>query len=73
MVAKEKAKELVLEFYSVQTDEYDYGINWLMAKQCAIITVDKIIISNPHSNPLNTQVFSTMGYWQEVKKEIEKL
>jgi hypothetical protein len=43
------------------------------AKQCALIAVQEIILSNPHSNPFNTDVYSTMSYWQEVKKEIENL
>jgi hypothetical protein len=63
MTPQEKAQELVEKFY------WDYDT----AKQCALVAVDCIITSNPHSNPLNTEVYSTMGYWQEVKKEIEKL
>jgi len=43
-------------------------------KTCALVCVDEIINSNPHSNPLNTNpVYSTMDYWQEVKSEIEKM
>jgi hypothetical protein len=45
----------------------------VIAKQCALIAVDEIIRSNPHSNPLNTNVESTMEYWQQVKQEINKL
>lgn len=45
----------------------------ILAKECALIAVEEIILANPHSNPLNTNGFSTMDYWQEVKKEIEKL
>jgi hypothetical protein len=41
-------------------------------KKCALIAVDEIILANPHSNPLNTDVYSTMDYWQEVKQEINK-
>jgi hypothetical protein len=44
-----------------------------VAKQCALIAVNEIINSNPHSNPMNTYGFSTMAYWLEVKHEIEKL
>ena len=44
-----------------------------LAKKLALITVNEIILSNPHSNPFNTDVYSTMDYWQEVKQEIEKL
>ena len=43
------------------------------AKACAMTAVNYIIASNPHSNPFNTDVHSTMDYWQEVKQEITKL
>lgn len=43
------------------------------AKICAIIAVNQIISANPHSNPFNTEVQSTMDYWQEVKSELEKM
>jgi hypothetical protein len=62
MTPKEKARELVDRF---PNNGY--------AKKCALIAVDYIITSNPHSNPFNTDVYSTMDYWQEVKQEIEKL
>ena len=72
MTPKEKAKDLV--------DKFDYAIstgNDLLQKrgsrQCALIAVEEIINSNPHSNPLNTSVYSTMQFWKEVKHEIEKL
>ena len=67
MSPKEKAKELIVNFSDVGL------ITSIEAKQCALIAVDEIINSNPHSNPFNTNVESTMSYWQEVKYEIEKL
>ena len=74
MRPQEKAQELFNKYAT-------YVVMWTggleverqNCKQCALIAVDCIITSNPHSNPLNTEVYSTMGYWQEVKKEIEKL
>jgi hypothetical protein len=69
MEAKEKAKQLVDKFTDVEDGEMYIG----KAKKCALIAVMEIINSNPHSNPLNTEVFSTIYYWQEVKREIEKL
>lgn len=67
MIPKLKAKELVDKFSNVPLlDSYE-------AKQCALVAVDEIINSNPHSNPLNTDVHSTMSYWNEVKHEIEKI
>lgn len=83
MTPKEKAKELVDKFYqrfpltmdviTTRGDlswEYD---SWNEAKQCALIAIDNIILANPHSNPFNTDVYSTMDYWIKVKKKIEKL
>ena len=39
-------------------------------KEHAILCVDEIINANPHSNPFNTESYSTMQSWQIVKKEI---
>lgn len=66
MIPKENAKELFDKFY--ENTEHDY-----LTKQCALIAVNYIIAANPHSNPFNTEVYSTMGYWKEVKEEIELL
>lgn len=52
---------------------YTKEIDFNLSKKLALITVNEVILANPHSNPLNTDVYSTMDYWQEVKKEIEKL
>ena len=76
MSPKEKAKELFDEYcYAIRTEETDSGYfsNVIYANVCAILAVDEIINSNPHSNPFNTEVSSTMEYWQEVKRELEKL
>jgi hypothetical protein len=74
MTPKEKAEELFEKFNNVDSPYLEnYGMTFTMAKQCVLIAVDEIIRANPHSNPFNTDVHSTMEYWQEVKKEIEKL
>jgi hypothetical protein len=76
MTPREKAKELFRKFIAPtqQWDDVDgYITDEYNAKQCALITVNEIINSNPHSNPMNTYGFSTMAYWMEVKQEIEKL
>lgn len=67
MNPKEQAKEIydVMKGFRVKNSH---------RKRCALVCVDKIIFANPHSNPLNTDhVHSTMGFWREVKKEIELL
>lgn len=80
MTPKEKAKELLQSMMmstnsviNFTTGDMDYLPQNQYAKQCAMIAVDQIILSNPHSNPFNTNVYSTMDYWQQVKIEIEKL
>lgn len=73
MTPKEKAQELYNTYEQLGRD-FTRGVSMNeFAKQCALIAVDEIIKSNPHSNPMNTHGFSTMAYWQEVKHEIEKL
>lgn len=60
MTPKEKSKELINKMLNQQshTEElYD-------AKQCALTAVDELIKQVNHSD---------VGYWQEVKQEIEKL
>lgn len=64
MTPEEKAMNLLINMYNsgdLSTNE---------AKKCAIKAVDEIINANPHSNPLNTDVYSTINYWCEVKKQI---
>ena len=71
---KEKAKELFNK-YATYVVMWAGGIETSKqnVKQCALIAVNYIIASNPHSNPFNTEVYSTMGYWLKVKGEIELL
>jgi hypothetical protein len=76
MTPQEKAQELINKFssgYPIISKMNTRNMYISEAKQCALIAVQEIILSNPHSNPFNTGVYSTMSYWQEVKKEIEKL
>jgi len=77
MTPQEKAEELITHFKMILMDEdTDCGCEILctsIAKKCALVTVNNVISSNPHSNPFNTDIHSTMRYWINVKKEIEKL
>ena len=61
MTPKEKAKELIRQFYSVGAIE---------CKQCALIAVDEIL--NVTAG-LNGWIGGFQSYWEEVKQEIEKL
>jgi hypothetical protein len=70
MTPQEKAISLVKSM-SISDDTYLNRNRY--AKECALVAVQEIICSNPHSNPLNTDVTSTMKWWMDVKQEIEKL
>ena len=77
MTPKQKAEELITHFKIIlMNEDTDCGCEILctsIAKKCALVTVNNVISSNPHSNPFNTDIYSTMKYWINVKKEIEKL
>jgi hypothetical protein len=84
MTPKEKAEVLVYKYYHLFSVKLENNrkimkkiTNILLciyeAKHCALIAVDEIINANPHSNPLNTESYSTMNYWHEVKQELEKI
>ena len=69
MKARDKAEELV----NKMENDFQYFASREIAIQHALIAVNYIINSNPHSNPFNTNVESTMEYWEQVKQEISKL
>jgi hypothetical protein len=69
MTAKDKAKELVKKFEAL-----DGQLNYINYKHksifCALIVVDEIIISY---NTKNLIYPKEVNFWNDVKKEIEKL
>jgi hypothetical protein len=68
MTPKEKAQELIRKYYRLGLHQDGQSLNWMEAKQCAMIAVDEIWAA------LESQrVFEQHGYWQEVKREIENL
>jgi len=84
MTPKEQAQEIIAKYENIQWDDNisvgDFGREYFInsiptqqAIQCALITAQYIINSNPHSNPLNTEVHSTMEYWQEVIQAIKDM
>ena len=68
MEPKEKAIDLVHKF-GMENQYYE------RAKQCALICVDEIInVAKPECHIETAyNLEETLEYWEEVKKEIEKL
>ena len=68
MTPKEKSKNLVNSYRIILMNEDTECGNEILctsiAKQCALIAVDEIIKQVTHSD---------VGYWKEVKQEIQKL
>jgi hypothetical protein len=58
MTPKEKAQELVYKYWDIE------NIDFINSIECALIAVDELIKQVTHSD---------VGYWQEVKHEIQKL
>jgi hypothetical protein len=69
MTPQEKAEELVLTYLRIDNNTKEW-FNKHIAKRCALIAVEEIFKTGLLEG-------STLGinkkYWQEVKKEIEKL
>jgi hypothetical protein len=81
MTPKEKAIELVEDMQNAPEIGYNEH-----AKQCALIAVDEIINSYPHTFDKDVEYLRSgeevmsivnirpnVSYWQEVKQEIESL
>ena len=78
MTPQEKAIELMNRFehqynLDISEDIGIRGIDYEMAKQCALIAVDEILDANPYECDGIEILHSNISYWKEVKQEIEKL
>lgn len=75
MTPKEKADELVLNFFRIQDDVINHETTWHEAKQCALIAVDEIIEEVRGGGVVGRSLYwkGRSLYWKEVKQEIEKL
>ena len=67
MTPKEKAKEIYEKLYFVKVNTVGGWMFKESAKQCALICVDEILMSQ-HNVWENT-----IEYWQDVKQEINKI
>jgi hypothetical protein len=73
MTSKEKANELFGKYYSriehTLSEEHSPHERFI-CKQCALVAVDEIINNLVYSP---TDYGASITFWQQVKKEIEKL
>ena len=73
MTPKEKAIELTDSFYVI----LDGNVTFEQVKQCALIAVEEIIEIEPYKRKFRlfdkARFDDQIQYWQQVKKEIEKL
>jgi hypothetical protein len=67
MTPKEKAEELIARFKNINYDLDDIANH----KECALIAVDEMIKQQKFQ--AENMIWSCVEYWQDVKKEIEKL
>lgn len=70
---EEKARELFNKYLSInlsQVNDLIDGIRISLAKKCALILVDEILIELEY---IDDSAMVPYEYWVEVKKEIEKL
>ena len=75
MEAKLKAEELVLKFLRVENNTPEW-FNTHIAKQCALIAVEQMILVLPFTNTnstLNEYAINLQKYLEQVKKEIQLL
>jgi hypothetical protein len=74
MKPKDTALEIMNKYYNLLNPNFPHiNVLWKDCKECSIIAVNYIISSNPHSNPFNTEMYTTMGYWIKVKQKIIEL
>jgi hypothetical protein len=73
MTPKEKAKELFLKFRQIPPSSPYTGVDDGEAKQCSLIAVDVILIDCGAKDWSGDEACEGKNYWEEVKKQIEKL
>jgi hypothetical protein len=72
MTPKEIAEELFYKMSTNSLDE-DHHCSHYVAKNCALIAVDEMLIEYSSQCRKDSYEMERHLYWNEVKKEIEKL
>lgn len=66
-MASDIYRDCYMILYDSDSDKGEEILVSILSQKLAVKTVDRIILANPHSNPLNTGSWSTMRFWQDVK------
>ena len=69
MTPEIKASQIVNKYFNFIYLDLDYE----QAKQCALIAVDEILLSNPIIFREDNSIMLNKSYWEVVKQEIEAL
>jgi len=72
MIPKDKALQLVNRYYR-DSDLLVEDLSWIQSKECALITVDVILIDCGAKDWSGDEACEGKNYWQEVKNEINNL
>jgi hypothetical protein len=77
MTPKEKARYLINKFNGLDNEYTSYEleggfIDWNIAKQCALITVD-VILKDVGAEDWLADELTKGNYWEQVRQEIIKL
>lgn len=78
MTPKEKAQHILDQYSNIRNAAFicfKERVILNIARQCAIIAIDEIIKSNPHSNYEDTYpvTHSMTEYWNQVKDELRSM
>ena len=72
MRPKEKANKIFSKMHNEVYESYGTEIGFI-SKQCALIAVGEMLNEYPSQVPKDSYEMERHLYWQEVKKELEKL
>lgn len=72
MTPKEKAKQLVYKYYDLFLVDLENSISISESKECALIFVEETLWNTFYHNNGDTSL-DRIKYWQQVKKEINKI
>ncbi len=66
---KQTAEQMFDKYFELWKDtSHSIKLERQATIETVIMVINSIITANPHSNPLNGEAISTMGFWLQVEK-----